>query len=121
MVNCLFVGLGGFVGSIFRYLIGFLPINTTNGFPIKTLAINIFGAFLIGVISVLASKNKSLSPHIILMIKVGICGGFTTFSTFAYEITDLLKNGGTLTAVLYICASIVLSVCVIFAAQALLG
>lgn len=121
MVNCLFVGLGGFIGSIFRYLIGLLPINTTNGFPIKTLAINILGAFLIGVISVFSSKNKSLSPHIILMVNVGICGGFTTFSTFAYEVTDLLKSGGALTAVLYVCTSIVLSVCAIFAAQALLG
>lgn len=110
MADCLLVGLGGFIGSIFRYLIGLLPISTANGFPIKTLAINILGSFLIGIIAVFASKHESLNPHIILMIKMGICGGFTTFSTFAYEVTDLLKNGITLTDMLYICMSIILCV-----------
>lgn len=119
MLNCIFVGIGGFIGSILRYLIGLLPIHTTNGFPIKTLAINIIGAFLIGIISVVAGKNKSLSPQFVLMIKVGVCGGFTTFSTFAYEVTDLLKSGDMWIAMLYICMSTILSVCAVFAAQAL--
>lgn len=119
MLNCLFVGIGGFIGSITRYLIGLLPIQTSNGFPIKTLVINIAGAFLIGVISILVSKNKSLSPQFVLMVKVGVCGGFTTFSTFAYEVTDLLKSGDMWLAMLYICMSTILSVCAVFAAQVL--
>lgn len=119
MVNCIFVGLGGFIGSIFRYLIGLLPIGSNNGFPIKTLAINILGSFFIGIIAAYANKSESFSPHMVLMIRVGICGGFTTFSTFTYEVADLLKNGSFLAAMIYICTSIILSVGAIFAAQAL--
>ena len=48
MVNCIIVGMGGFFGAIARYLIGLIPINPQSGFPIKTLLINIVGAFLIG-------------------------------------------------------------------------
>lgn len=119
MINCIFVGIGGFIGSVCRYLIGLLPIETGNGFPIKTLAINIAGSFLIGVIAVLASKDKGLDPHMALMLRVGICGGFTTFSTFAFESADLMKNGQILTALIYVCLSVILSVSAIFAAEIL--
>lgn len=120
MLNCVLVGIGGFVGSVCRYLIGLLPIESDSGFPVKTLAINVIGSFLIGMITALAAKNKSLNPQVILMLKVGVCGGFTTFSTFAYESTELIKNGHMLTALAYICTSIVLSVCVIYLAQVLI-
>ena len=50
--NCFMVGLGGFVGSILRYLVGLLPLDTGNGFPIKTFLINLIGAFLLGFLSV---------------------------------------------------------------------
>ena len=120
MLNCILVGIGGFIGSICRYLIGLLPIETNNGFPIKTLAINITGSFLISVIAILASKNKDLNPQIVLMLRVGVCGGFTTFSTFAYESADLIKNGQMLTSFAYVCISIILGVAAIFAAQILI-
>ena len=120
MLDCIMVGIGGFIGSVCRYLIGLLPIETNNGFPIKTLAINIIGSFLISVIAILASKDKSLNPQIVLMLRVGICGGFTTFSTFAYESADLIKNGHMMTAFVYVCMSVVLSVAAIFAAQILI-
>ena len=114
------VGIGGFIGTVLRYLFGLLPIEGGNGFPIKTLAINIVGSFLIGLITALAAKNKSLNPQMVLMLRVGVCGGFTTFSTFAYEAADLMKNGNTLTAVSYVIISIVLGVLAIFAAQILM-
>ena len=117
MVDCLFVGFGGFLGSVCRYLVGLLPIKSENGFPIKTLIINVVGAFVIGVIATIASKNKSLNPHLVLMIKVGVCGGFTTFSTFAYETTDLMKSGSMVVAIGYVCASVILSVLSVFVAQ----
>ena len=120
MLDCIIVGIGGFIGSVCRYLIGFLPIETGSGFPIKTLAINTAGSFLISVIAALASKDEGLNPQAVLMLKVGVCGGFTTFSTFAYESADLIKDGHTITAFVYICASIVLSVSAVFAAQILL-
>ena len=119
MLDCILVGIGGFIGSVCRYFIGLLPIETNSGFPVKTLAINMIGSFLIGVIAVLASKGKGLNPQLALMLRVGVCGGFTTFSTFAYESTDLIKNGHMMTAFLYIILSIILGVSAVFAAQIL--
>ena len=77
MLNCIFVGLGGFVGSILRYLVGLIPIKNPSGFPINTFLINVFGSLAIGVIACLASKNSNLDSRLILFLKVGICGGFT--------------------------------------------
>ena len=119
MINGLMVGIGGFIGTVCRYLVGFLPIETHSGFPFKTLIINIAGSFLIGLITALAVKNEDLNEQIVLMLKVGVCGGFTTFSTFAYESADLLKSGHMIIALVYICTSIVLGVLAVFAAQML--
>lgn len=51
MAECLFVGIGGFIGSVCRYLIGLIPLSQSNGFPVKTLVINVAGAFAIGLIA----------------------------------------------------------------------
>lgn len=117
MLNCILVGIGGFIGSVCRYLIGLLPMETSNGFPVKTLIINVVGSFFISFITVLATKNRELSPQITLMLKTGICGGFTTFSTFAFETSELISNGHMITSFIYVCTSIVLSVLAIFMAQ----
>lgn len=117
MFNCILVGIGGFIGSVSRYLIGLLPIETGGGFPIKTLAINTIGSFFISVVVILASKDKGLNPQAALMLKTGICGGFTTFSTFAFESADLMKSGQMMTAFIYICLSVILGVSAVFAAQ----
>ena len=73
MLNCIFVGLGGFVGSILRYLVGLIPIKNPSGFPINTFLINVFGSLAIGVIACLAAKNSNLDSRLILFLKVGIC------------------------------------------------
>ena len=117
MLECLFVGIGGFLGSVMRYVIGLLPIKPDNGFPIKTLFINVLGAFMIGLIIALTAKNKSLHPNIVLMLKVGVCGGFTTFSTFAYETSDLLQSGNILVAAMYVLFSVILGILAIYFAQ----
>ena len=119
LLNCLMVGVGGFIGSVCRYLVGLLPVEAGQGFPIKTLCINVIGAFVISVITALAAKNKSMSPELVLMLRVGVCGGFTTFSTFAYESVDLIKGGNTAVALAYICASVILSILAVFAGQTL--
>ena len=119
MIECLAVGIGGFIGSVCRYLIGLLRIEMDSGFPVKTLAINVIGAFLISLIVVLASKDKGINPQLVLMLKVGVCGGFTTFSTFAYESVGLIKGGHFMTALAYICISVVLGIAAIFAAELL--
>lgn len=116
MLNCLFVGIGGFFGCILRYLAGLLPVRT-GGFPLVTLVINIVGAFALGLFSALVLKRPSVSPQLSLMLRTGLCGGFTTFSTFAFECTSLMESGKTGLAVLYAAASLILGCLASFAGQ----
>lgn len=118
MINCLAVGLGGFLGSVLRYLAGFIPIKT-NGFPVTTLVINILGAFILSIVTSLAAKGAGISPRTVLFLKVGLCGGFTTFSTFAYESAKLMENGNGFYALIYMLASMILGVLAVFAGQTL--
>ncbi len=110
LVNCLLVGAGGMIGSVGRYLFGLLPIKMYHSFPIHTLLINIIGAFMIGLIVALAEKNSNTSPQLLLFLKVGVCGGFTTFSTFSWEAMDLLQGGKFTVALVYMVLSVVLCV-----------
>ena len=110
MVNCLAVALGGALGSVLRYLIGLIPVNERFLFPIKTFAINVIGCFVIGLVTALALKSNNLNPKLVLFLKVGICGGFTTFSTFALETSTLLKNGHAGMAALYMILSIAVGI-----------
>ena len=118
LINCLCVGIGGFAGSVLRYLVGLLPYET-GAFPLKTLAINVTGAFVLGFVAALAAKHTGMQPQLALMLKVGLCGGFTTFSTFAYETTGLLQAGAWPLALLYVAASTVLGVAAVWGAEAL--
>ena len=93
LLNCVFVGLGGAAGSICRYLLGLLPLKPASGFPAITLCINIAGAFALGLIGALAGKYAKLNPQMLLFLRVGVCGGFTTFSTFSLESLVLLEDG----------------------------
>lgn len=120
MAECLFVGIGGFIGSVCRYLIGLIPLSPSNGFPVKTLVINVAGAFAIGLIAAAAAKNADISPRIVLLLKTGICGGFTTFSTFALEISELIRGGSWAAAAAYMLLSLILGVAAVFAAEALM-
>lgn len=116
MVECIIVGAGGFIGAILRYLIGLIPISPESGFPVKTFLINIIGAFVIGIVAALAARN-SLDPKISLFLKVGICGGFTTFSSFALETNQLMAKGQIATSVCYVTLSVLFGVLAVFAAQ----
>lgn len=120
MLNCIVVGAGGFIGTILRYLMGFIPVKETTVFPVKTFVINILGCLAIGSITALAAKNLSWNPRLLLFLKVGICGGFTTFSTFALETTDLMKNGHWGIAFLYLVFSAAFGVGAVFAADNLI-
>ncbi len=121
MLDCLFVGIGGFVGTVLRYLVGLVPVKPASGFPVTTLFINVVGAFAIGLIASAAAKSGALSPRMVLMLKVGVCGGFTTFSTFAYETANLIHGGSAFTAGCYAVLSVALSVLAVFAAQAVVS
>ncbi|MEL3905206.1 MAG: fluoride efflux transporter CrcB [Treponemataceae bacterium] len=120
MVHCLIVGIGGFIGAVLRYLITLIPMKENTLFPYKTFAVNILGAFAIAVIAILYSKMKKPNAELLLFLKVGICGGFTTFSSFALETFDLLKLGATIQAAVYVILSVVISLLVIYGIQSLL-
>lgn len=96
MLNCIAVGLGGFLGSVCRYLAGQIPLGRDWGFPVRTLAINLIGSFLIGAVTALALKRAAPDPRLVLFLKAGVCGGFTTFSSFAWkpEIFCKAAHGG---------------------------
>lgn len=121
MINCIVAGAGGFIGAVCRYLIGMIPLKEGCTFPIKTLIINIAGSFLIGIVAALAMKTESLDSRIVLFLKVGICGGFTTFSSFALETADLMKDGKMQLAVIYTVLSVTLGVLAVFAGQGIVG
>ncbi len=121
MLNCLLVALGGGIGACLRYLIGLIPLKEPFTFPVKTLFINLLGCFVIGLIAALAVKNSSLSPKVVLFIKTGLCGGFTTFSTFALETETLIKTGHVGLALLYIALSLLAGVGLAFAGQIVAG
>ena len=117
MTGCLIVAAGGAIGAVCRFLIGKLPIDSSDGFPMKTFIVNVFGCFLIGLVAALALKQFSASPKLVLFLKVGICGGFTTFSSFALETSGLMEKGSYITAVSYIILSITVGISALFAAQ----
>ncbi|MBP5607204.1 MAG: fluoride efflux transporter CrcB [Lachnospiraceae bacterium] len=120
-MNILAVGAGGFFGAVLRYLIGRIPVSESTVFPIKTFAINVIGCLAIGLITVLAAKNTHIDQRWILFMKVGLCGGFTTFSTFALETTDLIKGGHTGVAFLYVIFSMIVGCAVIFGAELMMS
>ncbi len=103
MMNVIFVGLGGAVGSVLRYVISLIPHK--NIFPFPTLIINIFGAVLIGYITGICA-DRDISLRTVLFLKVGICGGFTTFSTFSLEAYGMFQSGNYGYAVLYVLLSL---------------
>ena len=115
LIDCIFVGLGGAIGAVGRYLIGLAPIKHESGFPVSTLLINVTGAFIIGMIAAIAGKNSDLDPRLVLFLKVGICGGFTTFSTFMNEGAGLMKEENYLYMMLYLFGSLALGLVAVLA------
>jgi CrcB protein len=107
--NIALVGIGGMVGSIARYLVSVLvTARLPIGFPYGTLTVNIVGCFFIGLIMGLAERGTLLSPLLRLVLATGFCGGFTTFSSFSYEVIELLRAHRYEAAVLYVVVSIVI-------------
>ena len=102
-MSFLFVALGGALGAIGRYAISLIPIKTD--FPILTLITNIIGAILIGFIVGIVSNKDTVSDNAVLFWKTGVCGGFTTFSTFSLEAFSLIEKKAYLSGGIYIVLS----------------
>lgn len=107
MRQLLLVGLGGFIGSIARF--GVSKLNLWWHFlsiPMGTLTVNILGSFLIGFLVGISAKSDIISTDVRLFLMVGVCGGFTTFSSFTNENFMLMQNGQFLSMLLYTGCSI---------------
>ena len=119
LLDCLAVGAGGALGAVSRHLLGLIPVKNAGGFPLVTFGINLAGAFLIGILASLAGRQQGMDQRLMLFLKVGLCGGFTTFSTFSLESAGLLQGGKPAVAALYAALSVVCCILAVFGAQAL--
>lgn len=117
MRACLLIGLGGFCGAVMRYLLSLAPISERMGFPIMTLLINVAGAFVIGILAGLTLKNPALDTDWMAFLRVGLCGGFTTFSSFALETSVLFGAERMGAGFLYIGLSLVLGLAAVWAGR----
>jgi CrcB protein len=115
MRQLFFVFIGGGFGSVLRYIIGKYLNNPESSFPLGTFTVNILGSLLIGIIIGLAAKNNTLTENQTLLLATGFCGGFTTFSTFAYENQTFFKNGDFTSFALYTFASFIIAFLAVFA------
>ena len=91
----LLVGTGGFVGAALRYAVSGLVHRAIpfSGFPYGTLVVNLVGCLTIGLLTGLAESRQVMGPELRIFLFIGLLGGFTTFSTFAYEGVELIHHG----------------------------
>jgi len=107
--NILLIGLGGFAGSIARYFVSKLNNHIELlSIPVGTLLVNIIGSFLIGFLVGISEKSPVLTVELRMFLMVGLCGGFTTFSSFTGENLMLMRNGQFFSLFLYTGLSILL-------------
>jgi CrcB protein len=114
MKNLLLVFVGGGFGSVLRYGIGKFLNGSQNGIPYGTFAANVLGSLIIGILLGLAAKNTAISHGQTLLLATGFCGGFTTFSTFAYENHIFLKSGDFTSFAIYTIATFIIGFMAVF-------
>ena len=114
MKHFFWIFIGGGLGSVCRYILGKFLNDSSNGIPYGTFLANILGSLLIGLILGLSLKNNTIEEHQVLFLASGFCGGFTTFSTFAYENHIFLKSGDFGSFAIYTIASFVVGFLSVF-------
>lgn len=107
------VGIGSFAGGVLRYVVS-LIVRPVAGFPIHTFIVNVLGCLLIGLLYGLFYRTSSTAGTCCLLLTTGLCGGFTTFSTFANESLSMLQTGNWLMFAVYVTGSIILGLCSVF-------
>lgn len=100
------VGAGGFIGSVLRYLLSQLGQRFSITFPYGTLWANFLGCLVLGVITAVVTETQSVSPQARLFLATGVCGGFTTMSSFTYETFRFFQDSEYLYATAYLAATI---------------
>ncbi len=114
--NIILIGIGGGTGSILRYLTSlYISRHFPSYFPFGTFAVNVIGCLIIGIAYGLSVRYSAISPSVRLFLTTGFCGGFTTFSAFAYENVKLLEQSNFTGFALYSAASFVLCIAAVFA------
>jgi len=116
--SIMIVGLGGFIGSAARFLISrYFQENVASVFPWGTFIVNIVGCLLIGLIYGISEKGELMSPEVRLFLTVGICGGFTTFSTFSNDAFMLLRQDEWIRFAFYTSLSFFLGLLAVYAGR----
>ena len=108
--NIAVVGAGSFIGGAARYLVSLMMKGASKGFPWATLIVNLVGCFLIGLLWGLFSRTASEGNNWALFLTVGLCGGFTTFSTFSKEALIMLQSGNIWGFAGYITLSVIVGI-----------
>lgn len=115
----LLIGTGSFIGGVSRFLMSRNIQNSViSGFPYGTMLVNILGCLFIGVFYGLSDRGNLMSPELRMFLTVGLCGGFTTFSTFSLESLSLLKDGNFFQFTLYTTLSLFLCLAATWAGNA---
>ena len=109
-MNWLLVAMGGAIGATLRYATGMLIFKPQMLFPWPTWSVNLLGCFAAGIFFAFSQKFPVLQQELRLFLMVGILGGFTTFSSFGLETFQLLKQGHTSVALMYVISSVILGV-----------
>jgi len=107
LMPLVYVGLGGFVGAVLRYLTTLATQGVSVSFPYGTLVSNLLGCFVIGIVATLAMGTTLLSTESRLFLATGVCGGYTTLSSLIYELSRLVEDGELLHASVYLAATFV--------------
>ena len=112
----MYVALGGALGSVLRYLLGAWTQSASRSidFPYGTLAVNLIGCFVIGLLSQLAESRGVFAPETRAFVFIGVLGGFTTFSSFGNETMNLLRDGETINALANVGANVILGLMLVW-------
>lgn len=114
MQNYLLVAVGAAFGGVMRYWVSGLVYNALPlGFPSGTLAVNVLGSFILGFLIFYFDTQQLISQQLKIMLTIGFCGGFTTFSTFSFETMNLLSDSEYLFAFLNISLNVILTIGVV--------